>query len=89
MQVAAYKRAQVATLGSMSLPERVTVDPLQCDGRPCIRGMRIRVSDLLGLLGEGESENEILADFPDLEREDLLAALLYAARYLDYPRLSA
>ena len=73
----------------MSLPERVTVNPLQCDGRPCIRGMRIRVSDLLGLLGEGESENEILADFPDLEREDLLAALLYAARYLDYPRLSA
>ena len=73
----------------MNLPERVTVNPLQCGGRPCIRGMRIRVSDLLGLLGEGVSQNEILADFPDLEREDLLAALLYAARYLDHPRLSA
>lgn len=45
----------------MNLPERVTVNPLQCGGRPCIRGMRIRISDLLGLLGEGESENEILA----------------------------
>ena len=73
----------------MNLPERVTVNPLQCGERPCIRGMRIRVSDLLGLLGEGVSQNEILADFPDLEREDLLAALLYAARYLDHPRLSA
>ena len=73
----------------MNLLERVTVNPLQCGGRPCIRGMRIRVSDLLGLLGEGVSQNEILADFPDLEREDLLAALLYAARSLDHPRLSA
>ena len=72
----------------MNLPERVTVNPLQCGGRPCIRGIRILVSDLLGLLGNGVSENEILADFPDLEREDLLAALLYAARYLDHPRLT-
>ena len=47
----------------MNLPERVTVNPLQCGGRPCIRGMRIRVSDLLGLLGTGVSENEILSDF--------------------------
>lgn len=73
----------------MKLPERVTVNPLQCGGRLCIRGIRIRVSDLLSLLGAGESEDDLLADFPDLEREDLLAALLYAARYLDHPRLSA
>lgn len=73
----------------MNLPERVTVNPLQCGGRPCIRVMRIRVSNLLGLLGEGVSEDEILADFPDLEREHLLAALLYAARHINHPRLSA
>ena len=51
--------------------------------------MRIRVSDLLGLLGAGVSGDDLLANFPDLERENLLAALLYAARYLDHPRLSA
>lgn len=73
----------------MTLAERVTVNPLQCGGRPCIRGMRIRVSDLLDLLSQGVSEAEILADFSDLEREDIHAALLYAARYIDHPRLSA
>ena len=73
----------------MSLMERITVNPLQCGGRPCIRGMRIRVSDVLDLLGQGVSEGEILSDFPDLEREDIYAALLYAARYIDHPRLSA
>ena len=73
----------------MSLPERITVNPLQCGGRPCIRGMRIRVSDILDLLGQGVSEAEILMDFPDLEREDIHAALRYAARYFDHPRLSA
>ena len=51
--------------------------------------MRIRVSDVLDLLGQGVSESEILTDFPDLEREDIYAALLYAARYIDNPRLSA
>ena len=73
----------------MSLLERVTVNPLQCGGRPCIRGMRIRVSDILDMLGQGVSEAEILTDFPDLEQKDLYAALLYAARYIDHPRLSA
>jgi len=68
----------------MNLPERVTVNPLQCGGRPCIRGMRIRVCDLLGLLGADVSEDDLLADFPDLEREDLQAVLLYAARCLDH-----
>ncbi|MBB5235535.1 DUF433 domain-containing protein [Deinococcus budaensis] len=73
----------------MSLLDRITVDPRQCGGRPCIRGMRIRVSDLLDLLGQGVPEGEILEDYPDLEREDIHAALLYAARYLNHPRLSA
>lgn len=73
----------------MELLDRITVNPQQCGGRPCIRGMRIRVSDLLDLLGQGVSEEEILADYPDLVREDIQAALLYAARYLNHPRLSA
>ena len=73
----------------MSILERVTVNPLQCGGRPCIRGMRIRVSDILDMLGQGTGEAEILTDFPDLEREDIYASLLYAARYIDHPRLSA
>jgi uncharacterized protein (DUF433 family) len=58
--------------------ERITIDPAVCGGRPCIRGMRIRVTDVLDLLAAGQSEDEILADYPDLEREDIRAALQYA-----------
>ena len=73
----------------MNLLDRVTVNPAQCGGRPCIRGMRIRVSDVLDMLGHGVSSEEILADYPDLEPEDIQAALLWAARYINHPRLSA
>ncbi len=76
--------------GTMStLLERITLNPEQCGGRPCIRGMRIRVSDVLGLLAAGSSAEEILADYPYLEREDILACLQYAARRLDHPVLAA
>lgn len=68
---------------------RITFRPEQCGGRPCVRGMRIRVSDVLGLLAAGASEAEILEDYPYLEREDIAACLLYAARRLDHPRLVA
>lgn len=73
----------------MTLLERITVNPAQCGGRPCIRGMRIRVSDVLDLLGAGVEADEILHDYPDLQREDIYAALVWAARYVDHPRLSA
>jgi uncharacterized protein (DUF433 family) len=66
-----------------SMPElidRITVNPEQCGGRPCIRGMRIRVVDVLDLLAAGLSANQILEEMPDLEMEDLKAALQYAAR---------
>ena len=63
---------------------RITIDDAQCGGRPCIRGMRIRVTDILELLGAGASFEEILADYPDLEREDILAAIDYAARQTDH-----
>jgi len=63
-----------------SLLTRITQTPGQCGDRPCIRGMRIRVSDILEMLAEMVSVNEILADFPDLELADIQACLLFAAR---------
>jgi uncharacterized protein (DUF433 family) len=68
---------------------RITQTPGQCGGRPCIRGMRIRVSDILEMLAENISAAEILADFPDLEPEDIQACLLFAARRTEFPRLTA
>jgi uncharacterized protein (DUF433 family) len=68
----------------MSRLERITIDPAQCGGRPCVRGMRIRVKDVLDMLAEGASQEEILSDFPDLEAEDIRACIAYAARYLDH-----
>ena len=66
---------------------RITVNDAQCGGRPCIRGMRIRVTDVLELLGAGASFDEILKDYPYLEHEDILAAIEYAARQTDHPVL--
>ena len=68
----------------MALLERITVDPNQCGGRPCIRRMRIRVTDILGMLSEGVSQDEILRDFPYLEPDDIKTALAYAARQSDH-----
>jgi uncharacterized protein (DUF433 family) len=68
---------------------RITQTPGQCGGRPCIRGMRIRVSDILEMLGENVTPIEILADFPDLEPEDIQACLLFAARRTEFLRLTA
>ncbi len=62
---------------------RITIEPGKCGGKPCIRGKRMRVSDVLDLLGAGASHAEILRDYPFLEREDILAALAYAARETD------
>jgi len=66
---------------------RITFNPNQCGGRPCIRGMRIRVKDVLDLLAAKVSEAEILADYPDLEPEDISASIEYAAAQLDHPVL--
>lgn len=72
-----------------NLLNRIAMEPGKCGGKPCIRGMRIRVSDILEMLGEGVSMERILADFPDLEREDILASLQFAARRSDIIRLAA
>jgi len=68
---------------------RITVEEGKCGGRPCIRGYRIRVSDVLQLLGAGASVDEILEDYPFLEREDVFAAIEYAAHQADHPILKA
>lgn len=57
--------------------QRITINPEQCGGRPCIRGLRIRVIDILDLLAAGLSHEDILQELPDLEKEDILAALKY------------
>jgi uncharacterized protein (DUF433 family) len=63
---------------------RITVEQGKCGGRPCIRGQRIRVTDILELLGAGASFEEILADYEFLEQEDILAAIDYAAYQTDH-----
>lgn len=69
--------------------ERITVDPEQCGGRPCIRGMRIRVTDVLDLLASGLNAEQILEEMPDLEAEDIQASLRFASQRLDRPVLAA
>lgn len=70
----------------MATHERITIEPGKRSGQPCIRGLRMTVADVLSYLASGMSEDEILADFPDLERADILATLAYAA---DRERLTA
>ncbi|MBI5471995.1 MAG: DUF433 domain-containing protein [Ignavibacteriae bacterium] len=72
-----------------NLLDRITFDPEQCGGRPCVRGMRIRVVDVLELFAVGLSAEQILNELPDLEREDLQACLQYAARTFDHAVVSA
>ena len=72
-----------------SLVNRITIEPGKCGGRPCIRGMRIRVTDILSLLGAGASHQEILEDYAELEDADILAALEYAAVQTDHAILLA
>ncbi len=63
----------------MDYMERITIEPGKRSGKPCIRGLRITVSDVLEYLASGMTEDEILAEFPDLEREDIRACLAFAA----------
>ncbi|MGD0864211.1 MAG: DUF433 domain-containing protein [Rhizomicrobium sp.] len=71
------------------IEHRITVDPKVCGGRPCIRGMRIRVSDILDMLAGGAERAEILTDFPYIEDADIDAALEYAARSVDHRMIRA
>ena len=73
----------------MQAHSRITVNPKQCGGRPCIRGMRIRVSDILDLLQVGLTPIQIVDELPDLEIEDVSAAIGYAKSRIDHPVLVA
>ncbi len=66
---------------------RITANPAQCGGRPCVRGMRIRVMDVLDLLAAGLTPQQVLDELPDLEPDDIRACLLCASRRLDHPVL--
>lgn len=77
-------RWYTATAYRMSELHRITSRPDQCGGRPCIRGLRVRVKDILDLLASGASREEILTDLPYLEAEDIVAALEFAAAQVDH-----
>ena len=68
----------------VGVADRITVDPEQCGGRPCIRGTRIRLTDVLDLLANGLSTEQVLSEMPDLETEDIYASLRFAVRRLDH-----
>jgi len=72
-----------------NLLNRITINPDQCGGRPCIRGMRIRVSDVLDLYAAGLNSKQILVELPDLEKDDLKACLKYVSRRISHPVLVA
>ena len=72
-----------------NLLDRITFNPNQCGGRPCVRGMRIRVSDILDLFASGLDAAQILDEMPDLEPDDLKACLTFASRRIDHPLLAA
>jgi uncharacterized protein (DUF433 family) len=80
--------AYLDEMREFELLSRITIDPEQCGSRPCVRGMRIRVIDVLELLAAGETPEQILAEYPYLEPDDIRASLLYAARQLDHPVLA-
>ncbi|MCA1790715.1 MAG: DUF433 domain-containing protein [Thioalkalivibrio sp.] len=71
------------------IAERITVNPKQCGGRPCIRGMRIRVTDVLDLLAAGLSVEQVLEEMPALEKADIEAALRFASQRVDHPIIAA
>jgi uncharacterized protein (DUF433 family) len=76
-------------LAPADLLDRISIDPQVCGGRPCIRGTRIRVSDILDMLSQGATPTEILADYDQIAPDDILAAFAYAARALDHRVIQA
>jgi uncharacterized protein (DUF433 family) len=73
----------------MQIQDRITVKKGLCGGRPTIRGMRIRVQDVIDLLAAGASRQEVLEDYPYLEDDDITAALMYASRSMDHIVIAA
>jgi uncharacterized protein (DUF433 family) len=78
-----------AARGGMTMHDRITMDPSICHGKPCIRGLRYPVETVLQWLASGMSIDDILRDYSDLEREDILAVLAYAARLAEIKRVES
>jgi uncharacterized protein (DUF433 family) len=76
-------------MNKSKLLERITIEPGKCGGKPCIRGQRMRVKDVLELLSAGATYDEILADYSFLEKDDILACIEFAARQTDHVVVSA
>lgn len=74
---------------TVELMDRITVNPDQCGGHPCVRGMRIRVVDVLDLMAAGLTAEQVVEELPDLEAADVTACLRFASRRLDHPVLAA
>ena len=72
-----------------TLADRITINPGQCGGRPCIRGMRIRVTDVIDLLASGLTPAQVIEELPDLQPEDITAALRFASQSADHTILAA
>lgn len=89
--IAAFLKAHGVSMAGVDghLEDRITVDPEKCGGRPCIRGLRIRVSDVLDLLAAGLSREAVLEELPDLEAADIDAALRFASKRIDHPVVAA
>ena len=76
-------------MGAKYIAERITVNPKQCGGRPCVRGMRIRVIDVLDLLANGLTAEQVVEDLPELELEDVQACIKFARDHVAYPIVAA
>jgi len=76
-------------MDKVDLLARITIEPGKMGGKPCIRGMRLRVKDILDMLAAGASRSEILESYPDLDDEDISAALVYASRASDIHIIAA
>ncbi len=75
-------------MAAMGLLDRITSEPDKFGGRPCIRGLRIRVVDVLDLIAAGLSHAEILAELPDIEADDIKAAIAFTSKHVDHPVIS-
>jgi len=79
----------MTSIGPTNLLDRITTNPSICHGKPCIRGMRYPVDTILELLSSGMTTEQVLADYEDLEQEDILATLAFAARLSQVKRVQA
>jgi uncharacterized protein (DUF433 family) len=89
IEIAHDELIRIRSNSMSNLMDRITVNPEVCGSRPCIRGLRVRVKDILDMLAGGANRAEILEDYPYLENDDITAALEFASRAVDHPVIVA